>query len=83
MFLTGPGMGIAVQNAGGFRGFRLADSSITRGAGRVISTASDGINVSAFAGDLIVRGKKARFTSSLAAPLTPLSRVQRTASCSP
>jgi hypothetical protein len=56
--LTGPGMGIAVQNDGGFRGFRLADSRIVRGAGRLISTASDGIDVSAIAGDIIVENNE-------------------------
>jgi hypothetical protein len=59
--LTGPGMGIAVQNDGGFRGFRLADSHIVRGAGRLISTASDGINVSAIAGDIIIENDEVAY----------------------
>jgi hypothetical protein len=42
---TGPGMGIAVGNNGGYRGFRLANSEVKRGPGRLISTASDAINV--------------------------------------
>lgn len=42
---TGPGMGIAVGNNGGYRGFRLANSEVKRGPGRVISTASDAINL--------------------------------------
>ena len=41
---TGPGMGIAVGNNGGYRGFRLANSEIKRGPGRLIWTASDAIN---------------------------------------
>ena len=56
--LSGPGMGIAVQNAAGYHGFRLADSRIVRGAGRLISTASDAINISAFAGDVIVENNE-------------------------
>jgi hypothetical protein len=52
--LSGPGMGIAVENAGGFRGFRLAHSSIARGRGRLLSTASDAVNISALVGDVIV-----------------------------
>jgi hypothetical protein len=42
---TGPGMGIAVGNNGGYRGFRLANSEVKRGPGRLISTASDAINL--------------------------------------
>lgn len=52
---TGPGMGIVVSNNGGYRGFRLADSEITRGAGRIISTASDAINLGLKA-DVILEG---------------------------
>jgi hypothetical protein len=52
---TGPGMGIAVANNGGFRGFRLAHSEIARGPGRLISTASDAINIGLQA-DLILEG---------------------------
>jgi len=52
--LTGPGLGIAVQNAAGFRGFRVANSTIKRASGRLISTASDGINISQFGGDVLL-----------------------------
>jgi hypothetical protein len=40
---TGPG--IADGNNGGYRGFRLANSEVKRGPGRLISTASDAINL--------------------------------------
>jgi len=52
--LTGPGMGIVEQNAGGFRGIKVAASSIKRAPGRLISTASDGINLSQFLGDVLI-----------------------------
>ena len=51
--LTGPGMGFGIRSDGGHRGFRLADSRIQRAAGRVISTASDGINVT-LEGDTLI-----------------------------
>lgn len=57
---TGPGMGITVSFNGGYRGFRLANSEITRGPGRIISTASDAINVGMQA-DLIVEGNDVGF----------------------
>jgi hypothetical protein len=52
---TGPGMGIAVGPNGGYRGFRIANSRITRGPGRLISTASDAINLGLKA-DVILEG---------------------------
>jgi len=58
---TGPGSGIGVGNAGGFRGFRLANSSIKRAAGRLISTASDGIDVTNTRGDIIIEGNEIAF----------------------
>ena len=57
---TGPGMGITVSFNGGYRGFRLANSQITRGPGRLISTASDAINVGMQA-DLILEGNDVGF----------------------
>lgn len=42
---TGPGMGFAVNSNGGFRGFRLYNSRVTRAPGRIISTAIDAINI--------------------------------------
>ena len=57
---TGPGMGITVSNNGGYRGFRLAHSEIKRGPGRLISTASDAINISLQA-DLILEGNDVGF----------------------
>lgn len=50
---TGPGVGIGAHNGGGYRGFRLANSHITRGPGRLISTASDVLDVTLQA-DVIV-----------------------------
>jgi hypothetical protein len=52
---TGPGIGFSVSNEGGYRGFRLYNSQITRGAGRLISTASDAIDLNMKA-DMIVEG---------------------------
>lgn len=43
---TGPGIGFSVSNNGGYRGFRIANSEIKRGPGRLISTASDAIDIS-------------------------------------
>ena len=43
---TGPGIGFSVSNNGGYRGFRIADSEVKRGPGRLISTASDAIDIS-------------------------------------
>lgn len=57
---TGPGMGITVSLNGGYRGFRLANSEITRGPGRIISTASDAINVGMQA-DLILEDNDVGF----------------------
>jgi hypothetical protein len=52
---TGPGIGFSVSNNGGYRGFRIANSEIKRGPGRLISTASDAIDISMKA-DFIVEG---------------------------
>lgn len=57
---TGPGMGITVSYNGGYRGFRLANSSVTRGPGRIISTASDAINIGT-KGDIILEGNDVGF----------------------
>lgn len=50
---TGPGVGIGAHDGGGYRGFRLANSHITRGPGRLISTASDVLDLTMQA-DIIV-----------------------------
>jgi hypothetical protein len=50
---TGPGVGIGAHDGGGYRGFRLANSRITRGPGRLISTASDVLDLTMQA-DVIV-----------------------------
>jgi hypothetical protein len=50
---TGPGVGIGAHDGGGYRGFRLANSNITRGPGRLISTASDVLDITMQA-DVIV-----------------------------
>jgi hypothetical protein len=50
--LTGPGNGIQTDTGGGFRGFRVHDSKITRGPGRVISIASGSIAISGLQGDV-------------------------------
>lgn len=56
--LTGPGMGVGLKYEGGHRGFRFADSSITRASGRLISTASDAINITQLAGDVLIDGNE-------------------------
>jgi hypothetical protein len=85
-------MGIAVQNDGGFRGFRVADSRIVRGAGRLISTASDGINVSAIAGDIIVENNEVAYQGDDGINVSPsaqsittrhLETIGVTANCTP
>jgi hypothetical protein len=68
---TGPGMGIAVQNAGGFRGFRVANSTISRAPGRLISTASDGINVSQFGGDVMLMQNEIAYQGDDAINISP------------
>jgi len=54
---TGPGIGFSVSSEGGNRGFRLYNSQITRGPGRLISTASDAIDLNMQA-DMIVQGNE-------------------------
>jgi hypothetical protein len=55
--LTGPGMGIAVGSNGGYRGFRLHNSAVKRAPGRLISTASDAVNLSLQA-DLMIENNE-------------------------
>ena len=50
---TSPGFGFSVSSNGGYRGFRLHHSQITRAPGRLISTASDAVNL-ALQADIIV-----------------------------
>ena len=50
---TGPGVGIGAHYGGGYRGFRLANSNITRGPGRLISIDSDVLDLTLQA-DVIV-----------------------------
>jgi len=52
--LSSPGMGITDGGDGGHRGFRLANSIITRAPGRPVSTVEDSINVSELAGDILI-----------------------------
>ena len=52
---TGPGIGFSVSNNGGYRGFRIGDSEIKRGPGRLISTASDAIDLSMKADFIVER----------------------------
>jgi hypothetical protein len=51
---TGPGIGFSVSSNGGYRGFRLADSQVARGPGRILSTASDAVDVTEQA-DIIIK----------------------------
>jgi hypothetical protein len=50
---TGPGNGIMITNNGGYRGFRLANSAITRGPGRLISVASGSVDLG-LQGDVLI-----------------------------
>jgi hypothetical protein len=52
---TGPGDGFDVGNNGGYRGFRIANSEITRGPGRLISVASGAVDLGLQA-DIILEG---------------------------
>jgi hypothetical protein len=52
--LSGPGPAIIVTNNGGYRGFRLAHSAITRAPGRLISMGGGGIAVAQQA-DVIIQ----------------------------
>ena len=54
--LTGPGNGMTTDTNGGFRGFRVHDSKITRGPHRVISIASGPIAVSNIQSDIQIEG---------------------------
>ena len=71
--VTGPGMGIAVQNAAGYRGLRVANSTIKRASGRLLSTASDGINVSQFGGDVLVEGNEIAYQGDDGINVSPLA----------
>lgn len=78
--LTGPGMGIGVNNAGGFRGFRVADSSISRGGGRLISTASDAINITQLGGDVIIDGNEVAYQGDDGINVSPSAQAVSSAS---
>jgi microcystin-dependent protein len=78
--LTSPGMGIAVNEAGGFRGFRFANSSISRGSGRLISTASDAINITQFAGDIIIDSNEVAFQGDDGINVSPSAQAIASAS---
>lgn len=54
--LTGPGNGISTDTNGGFRGFRVHNSKITRGPHRVISIASGSIALSNIQSDIQIEG---------------------------
>jgi hypothetical protein len=68
--LTGPGVGIGAHEGGGYRGFRLANSSITRGPGRVISTASDVLDVTMQA-DVIVENNDIGYQGDDSTAISP------------
>jgi len=59
--LTGPGIGISVGTIGGFRGFRFANSSVSRASGRLISTASDAVDIGNFRGDVMIENNEIAF----------------------
>jgi hypothetical protein len=67
---TGPGVGIGAHEGGGYRGFRLANSQITRGPGRLISTASDVLDVTLQA-DVIVENNDIGYQGDDSVAVTP------------
>jgi hypothetical protein len=67
---TGPGVGIGAHDGGGYRGFRLANSNITRGPGRLISTASDVLDVTMQA-DVIVENNDIGYQGDDSTAISP------------
>jgi hypothetical protein len=67
---TGPGVGIGAHDGGGYRGFRLANSNITRGPGRLISTASDVLDITMQA-DVIVENNNIGYQGDDSTAITP------------
>jgi hypothetical protein len=67
---TGPGVGIGAHDGGGYRGFRLANSNITRGPGRLISTASDVLDLTMQA-DVIVEGNNIGYQGDDSVAVSP------------
>lgn len=67
---TGPGVGIGAHYGGGYRGFRLGNSNITRGPGRLISTASDVLDITLQA-DVIVENNNIGYQGDDSVALTP------------
>lgn len=72
--LTGPGMGIGLKYEGGHRGFRFADSSIIRASGRLISTASDAVNITQLAGDILIDGNEIGYQGDDGLNVSPSSQ---------
>jgi hypothetical protein len=67
---TGPGVGIGAHDGGGYRGFRLAHSNITRGPGRLISTASDVLDITMQA-DVIVENNNIGYQGDDSTAVSP------------
>lgn len=67
---TGPGVGIGAHDGGGYRGFRLADSNITRGPGRLVSTASDVLDLTMQA-DVIVENNNIGYQGDDSVAVSP------------
>jgi len=67
---TSPGVGIGAHDGGGYRGFRLANSNITRGRERLISTASDALDVTLQA-DVIVENNDIGYQGDDSVAVTP------------
>jgi hypothetical protein len=67
---TGPGVGIGAHDGGGYRGFRLANSNITRGPGRIISTASDALDITMQA-DVIVENNDIGYQGDDSTAISP------------
>jgi len=76
---TGPGSGIGAHEGGGYRGFRLANSNITRGPGRLISAASDVLDITLQA-DVIVENNDIGYQGDDSVAITPTVYPVRTVS---
>lgn len=67
---TGPGVGIGAHDGGGYRGFRLANSNVTRSPGRLISTASDVLDLTMQA-DVIVENNNIGYQGDDSVAVSP------------
>jgi hypothetical protein len=69
---TSPGLGFSISSTGGYRGFQLVNSEVLRGPGRIISTASDAVDITAKA-DIIVKGNNIGYQGDDSLSIYPTS----------